>query len=74
MPFAFTLDLLSEDDGIAGADLLRKPVTVTVTLASGDERFFHGIVSRFSQFGREEKLIVYRMEIVPAFWFLTLDQ
>ena len=43
-----------------------------MTLASGDHRFFHGIVSRFSQFGREEKLIVYRMEIVPAFWFLTL--
>src|SRR3954452_24221511 len=70
MPFALSLDLLSEHNDVAGKDLLRKPITVTVKLASGEERFFHGIASRFMQFGREEKLTAYRMEVVPAFWFL----
>ena len=71
-PFVLSLNLLSEDDTIAGTDLLRKPVSVSLKLASGDERIFHGIVRQFMQFGREERLIAYRMEVVPAFWFLTL--
>ncbi len=71
-PFALSLNLLSEDDKIAGADLLRKPVSVSIKLASGDERVFHGLVRQFMQFGREERLITYRMEVVPALWFLTL--
>ena len=71
-PFAFSLDLLSEDDSIAASSLLRQPVTVTLTLASGDARAFHGLVREFTQLGRQEKLIAYRMEIVPALWFLTL--
>ena len=71
-PFSFSLDLLSEDDGVAGADLLQKPVAVTVKLADGSDRFFHGRVRQFMQLGRQDRLVSYRMDIVPAFWFLSL--
>src|SRR5205809_127301 len=71
-PFDFSLDLLSEDATVAGADLLRQPVSVTLKLASGGERVIHGLVRKFLQFGREDRLVAYRMEVVPALWFLTL--
>ncbi len=71
-PFEFTLDLLSEDDTIDPADLLRKPVTVTVQLVLGGERYFNGWVRRFVQLGRNaDQIALYRAEIVPAFWFLS---
>src|SRR5262245_43940622 len=71
-PFELWIDLLSEDPGIAGADLLRQPVTVTVNLQHDNERQFHGLVKQFMQFGLHDKLTAYRMEVVPALWFLKL--
>jgi type VI secretion system secreted protein VgrG len=74
MPFSFGLDLLSEDDAVAAADLLRTPVTVTLSLTGGDERTFHGLVRRFVQEGRAEELTSYQAEIVPWLWFLSLSR
>jgi type VI secretion system secreted protein VgrG len=73
-PFSFRLDLLSEDDAVAAADLLRTPVSVTLALPGGDERAFHGLVRRFVQEGRAEELTVYQAEIVPWLWFLSLSR
>jgi type VI secretion system secreted protein VgrG len=71
-PFEFMLDLLSEEDDIDPAGLLRKPMTVTVELESGGERHFNGWVRRFVQLDRPaSQLVAYRAEIVPAFWFLS---
>jgi type VI secretion system secreted protein VgrG len=72
-PYLFTASLLSEKPDVAPADLLRKPVAIAMTTASGEDRFFHGMVRRFSQLGRIDALTTYRMEIVPAFWFATLS-
>ena len=71
-PFEFWLDLLSEDAGITGNDLLREPVTVHVKLQDDAERVFHGRVKQFMQFGQHDRLTAYRMEVVPTFWFLKL--
>lgn len=71
-PFRFTASLLSEDEAIAGSDLLRKPVTIHVKLQSGGERAIHGLVREFRQYGRQERLVEYRMQIRPAYWFLKL--
>lgn len=73
MPFSFTLDLLSEDPTIKGEQLLRSPVLVTTKLADGDERAFHGWISRFIQLGRHGDLVSYRAEMVPWLWFLSLS-
>jgi type VI secretion system secreted protein VgrG len=72
--FRFTASLLSEKPDIVAADLLRKGVTIEVTLDDGSARHFHGIVNRLSQGGRVEGLTSYRAEIVPMLWTLTLSQ
>lgn len=73
-PFAFQLELVSEDAGIDGRALLRTPMGVTVTLEGGEERTIHGLVRSFTQLGREQELTSYRAEIVPWLWFLGLSR
>jgi type VI secretion system secreted protein VgrG len=71
--FEIDLRLLSEDGTIDAKKLLRQPMTVTVTTTAGDERYFHGLVRRFTQLGRAPGgLVAYRAELVPAMWFLSL--
>jgi type VI secretion system secreted protein VgrG len=74
MPFRFVLDLLSENDSIAAASLLRKPVVITLDLLDGETREIHGLVNRFVQLGQEEDLVHYEAEIVPWLWFLSLSR
>jgi type VI secretion system secreted protein VgrG len=71
-PFAYTLDLLSEDPSVAAAKVLRTPVCVTITGAAG-ERLIHGIVRSFTQLGHSDDLTFYRAEVVPWLWFLSLS-
>ena len=71
-PFELTLDLLSTDAAIDPTKLLRKPMTVSVDLDGGGQRYFSGWVRRFVQLGRSaDQIVLYRAEIVPAFWFLS---
>jgi len=70
--YRYRLELMSDDPAISGADLLRKPVAIAIVLADGSERWIHGIVSRFSQHGRQDELTFYEAEIVPSLWFLSL--
>jgi type VI secretion system secreted protein VgrG len=75
-PFHFELDMLAEK-AIPFADLLGRPITVTIRLQDGDEvRHFHGLVSRLAQgpqiCGAEyDTFISYQAEMVPALWTLT---
>src|SRR4051812_3744032 len=71
-PFELTLDLLSSDPKVDPDALLRKPVTITVDLEDGKQRFFHGFVRRLTQGRRDEQFVSYRAEVVPAIWFLSL--
>ncbi len=71
-PFAYTLDLLSENPSVPAAKVLRTPVCVTIKTAKG-ERFVHGVVRSFTQLGRSEDLTSYRAEVVPWLWFLSLS-
>src|SRR6266511_5978881 len=72
-PFAFTLDLLSENAAIDGAQLLRTPAVVTLDLPGGDERVTHGLIRRFVQLGKGKELTAYRAEVAPWLWFLSLS-
>lgn len=75
--FSFELDLLSENLSIAFQDIIGKNVTVSVTLADGEKRFFNGIVSRFSQgsgggeAGGDPRFSSYTATMVPWLWLLT---
>ena len=73
VPFHYTLELISEDDSVDPADLLREPMVVTVVLADGNERKIHGRVRRFTQLGQQEDVTTYSAEVVPWLWFLTLS-
>jgi type VI secretion system secreted protein VgrG len=69
--FRFDLELLSTNESIDFSAIVGQNVTVRLTLASGEDRFFNGFISRFSQRGRERELISYQAEMVPWLWFLT---
>ncbi len=70
-PFHFTLNLRSEDHAIKFDDIVGQKVTFGVKQYAGKERYFHGWVRNFAQFPPEERLAVYRAEVVPWLWFLT---
>jgi type VI secretion system secreted protein VgrG len=73
-PFLYTVDLLSENEKVDAAEVLRKEVTLTFVLPDGSKRVIHGIVRRFAQLGQRDQLTYYRAEIVPWLWFLSLAQ
>jgi type VI secretion system secreted protein VgrG len=69
--FHFELDLLSEDAEIAMDDVLGQPMTVKLLTRDEGERFFNGLVSRFSRVGADHEYTRYRAVLRPWLWFLT---
>jgi type VI secretion system secreted protein VgrG len=70
--FHFQLDLLSERDDIAPAEIVGQPVTWSVCNVHSEPRFFNGYVSGFAAGGKSGRgLRSYRAEVVPWLWFLT---
>jgi type VI secretion system secreted protein VgrG len=78
--FSFELVAMSHNRKIAFEEIVGKGVTISVKLADGAARYFHGIVSRFSQTGagirqdKEVHLAEYRLTVVPWFWLLGLTE
>ncbi|MCA9062806.1 MAG: type VI secretion system tip protein VgrG [Planctomycetaceae bacterium] len=71
--FQYSLNLLSENDAISARSIIGKPVAFWVEHPDGEPRWFHGMVSRFEYFGRGDRLSIYRAQVVPALWFLSLN-
>lgn len=71
--FDFELEMLSENPNIPFADIIGKNVTLSLILNDGSKRFFHGLISRFSQGrgGTDPRMSHYRAEMVPWLWLLT---
>ncbi len=70
--FTFQLELLAENGKKIPFDkLLGQNVTVHLRLQGDKQRLFNGIVSRFSQGGRDEVFTKYKAEVVPQFWLWT---
>lgn len=74
IPFAFQVDLLSEDPEVAPDDVLRTGAVITVDLPDGEQRQIHGVISRFIQRGWSDELTSYQCELVPWLWFLSLSR
>jgi len=66
------LQLVSVDPAVNIADVLGKPMGVTLKL-TGDagERHFHGIVTRFGSTGRSGDFASYEAVVHPWLWLLT---
>ncbi|MDH5546762.1 MAG: type VI secretion system tip protein VgrG [Gammaproteobacteria bacterium] len=72
-PFAFTLEMISEDSAIKAKDIIGQAVDVGIRLDDGSQRQFNGIVSRFVAGERHSSgLRSYFAELVPWFQLLTL--
>jgi type VI secretion system secreted protein VgrG len=74
-PYAFTLELVSQDAAIEPVKVLRSPAAVMIDLPNGEKRAIHGLISRFVQLGQTggADLTAYRAELVPWLWFLSLS-
>ena len=71
-PFSFDVDLIATRS-VSADEVLQKPLTITVSRPDeGKERVIHGLVRSFSAHGRDKDLYVYKAEIVPWTWFLSL--
>ena len=71
--FSFHLQMHSTNDSISPKEIVGKGVTVTLKMLDSSERYFNGVVSRFSYTGTDDRFSYYTAEIVPRLWFLTLN-
>jgi type VI secretion system secreted protein VgrG len=69
--FRFEVDLLSENPALDFSKIIGKNVTIRVNQPDHTDRFFNGIVSRFSQSGASATFTAYHAEVVPWLWLLT---
>ncbi len=77
-PFSYELILLSENSNIEFDQIIGENVTAAIELASGEKRYFNGIIGNFSQKGGRQAssesgvyLSTYTALLVPWFWLLT---
>jgi type VI secretion system secreted protein VgrG len=70
--FEYELSLFSHNESVDIDKVLGQNVTVRLELPGGEDRFFNGHVSRFSQVGRNEQgYATYEASVRPWLWFLT---
>ena len=70
-PFAYELALISEDHSLPLNALLGKPMGLTLQLADGSDRYFHGIAARCSQAAGSGQFASYRVTLKPWLWLLS---
>lgn len=69
--FEYELQLTSNDDAIDLNQLLGKPMSLSVQLSGGGNRYFHGLVSRCSQNVDTGQFASYQVTLRPWLWLLT---
>ncbi|RLJ22298.1 type VI secretion system tip protein VgrG [bacterium endosymbiont of Escarpia laminata] len=74
--FEYELELLSKQSDIDLNDMLGQSVTVLLktdipAAQGGKDRFFNGLVSRFSYVGTQDRYHLYQATLRPWFWNLT---
>lgn len=70
-PFEMQIELLSPDENVDFDALLGHDISLSVKLADGTVRYFHGVIAGFSQSGYLGNYVCYRARAVPWLWFLT---
>ncbi|MCG6577164.1 type VI secretion system tip protein VgrG [Pseudomonas sp. AF32] len=69
--FNYELQMHSLDNAIDLNQVLGKPMCVSLQLDGGGERYFHGIVARFSQNVDQGQFASYQATLRPWLWLLT---
>lgn len=70
-PFEAHLELYCTERSVEGKNVLGKAFVVRVTKPSGSDWHFHGLASRFVNFGSTDYYQVYHVTLRPWNWFLT---
>ncbi len=71
--FHYTLELLSEDAQLDFSSIAGQNVTLTFALPGGENQYVNGVVGKFTQAGRTERLTTYFADVYPWLWLLTLN-
>src|SRR5262249_54577857 len=70
--FEYELDLIAPtEQTVDFSRLLGQPAVVELEADVRKIRYFHGIINRFRQGGRDVKFTRYSATVVPALWLLT---
>ena len=69
--FEFRLRLLSLNPNVSFDAIVGQPVTIRFIIDEGQERFFHGYVSRFGLAAGQGIFAGYEATVVPWLWFLS---
>jgi type VI secretion system secreted protein VgrG len=73
--FSFELDLMAPIDKagqVKASALVGTKAVVRLETPDGENRFFHGIFSRFHEGQEDDRFRYYRAELSPWLWLLTL--
>jgi type VI secretion system secreted protein VgrG len=69
--YEWRLDLLSEKGDLNADKILGQDIGISMGMPDGKKRFFHGVVSEFSQGGWTQQYFEYRAVLRPWYWLLT---
>ncbi len=69
--FSFELSLISQDARLELKSLIGQPALLDVELATGDARYIHGYISRFSLTSSDGGLAYYSATLSPWLWMLS---
>jgi type VI secretion system secreted protein VgrG len=74
-PFHFTLELRSDRRDVDFSQVVGRDAAISLVLPPGDnERYLHGVVTRFVQAGTFADFTQYIAELRPRLWLLTLTR
>lgn len=71
-PFELNVDLASEDE-IKFDDVVGKEALLTI-LGDDNDRYCHGIISKFMYTGSSGRFHLYQARVVSSIWLLSLEQ
>ncbi len=71
--FHYRVEMFSEDAALSFDSIVGKAVTLEIPQSSGDTHYVSGVVGRFTQSGRDGRLVYYTAEIHPWLWMLTMS-
>lgn len=69
--YTVKLWLVSEDQ-IAPDEVLENEALLTLT-GQDEDRHFHGVINQISLTGQDGRFYLYQANLVPSFWFLSLN-
>lgn len=72
--FYFHVEMLSEEKTLNFSQIVGKNATVTMKYASGHQRYFSGVVTRFVQGKKDARFTTYYADLRPWLWILTLTK